>query len=258
MQIIYSILALAAVSAANPLFARAVNGRCTGSGGAAGVCIATSDCSSGGGVSITGACPNDPTNIRCCTKATCSGSGKTGKCGWESDCSGTTLTGLCPGPSSFKCCVAGSGGGGSGNLPGLDAVQSGHARTIIARVKANGFPAANQKRACQVAIATARQESVIRILANTKVAESYNYPHDGVGSDHDSVGIFQQRPGWGSVKDRMNAATSADLFLAALKRVSNWPSLTIAQAAQKVQVSCCPDAYANWVTLATNVCNAGW
>jgi len=60
------------------------------------------------------------------------------------------------------------------------------------------------KRACLVAIATARQESGIRVLANTGVKESYNYPHDGEGSDHDSVGIFQQRPGWGSVKDRMD------------------------------------------------------
>jgi hypothetical protein len=65
------------------------------------------------------------------------------------------------------------------------------------------------KRACLVAIATAMQESTIRILANTKVPESYNYPHDGEGSDHDSVGIFQQRPGWGTVKDRMDAVCCA-------------------------------------------------
>ena len=60
------------------------------------------------------------------------------------------------------------------------------------------------KRACLVAIATAQQESNIRVLANTGVPESYNYPHDGEGKDHDSVGIFQQRPGWGTVKDRMD------------------------------------------------------
>lgn len=60
------------------------------------------------------------------------------------------------------------------------------------------------KRACLVAIATAQQESGIRVLANTGVKASYNYPHDGEGSDHDSVGIFQQRPGWGTVKDRMD------------------------------------------------------
>jgi hypothetical protein len=60
------------------------------------------------------------------------------------------------------------------------------------------------KRACLVSIATAYQESGIRVLANTGVAASYNYPHDGEGKDHDSVGIFQQRAGWGTVQARMD------------------------------------------------------
>jgi hypothetical protein len=114
------------------------------------------------------------------------------------------------------------------------------------------------KRACLVAIATAQQESGIRVLANTGVKESYNYPHDGEGHDHDSVGIFQQRPGWGTVKDRMDPAKSADKFLNRLKSVNGWESMSIARAAQKVQVSAYPDAYAKWETLATNVCNAGF
>jgi len=59
-------------------------------------------------------------------------------------------------------------------------------------------------KACQVAVVTAKQESNILVLANKGIPESYNYPHDGEGKDHDSVGIFQQRAGWGTVKDRMD------------------------------------------------------
>lgn len=92
------------------LTAAQVNSRCSGSGGATGVCISTSTCSSGGGVSISGACPGTPADVRCCTKSSC-GSG--GSCQWTSSCaSGNTLGGLCPGPSDFKCCLPGGSTGG--------------------------------------------------------------------------------------------------------------------------------------------------
>jgi hypothetical protein len=140
-------------------------------------------------------------------------------------------------------------------LPGLNSVQSGHARTIISVAKSQGVGS----RGCQVGIATAMQESSLRVLANTNVAESFNYPHDGTGSDHDSVGLFQQRPiYWGTVKDCMDPTSSSNKFFNALRAVSGWQTMSIAQAAQKVQKSAYPDAYAKWTTLATNVCNAGW
>lgn len=92
-----------------------LNGPCTGSGGAPGVCISTGDCTSGGGNYITNACPGTPDNIRCCTKTSC---GNGGNCRFTSSCSTSTLTGLCPGPADFKCCVpAGGGGGSSGPYP---------------------------------------------------------------------------------------------------------------------------------------------
>src|SRR5436190_404258 len=91
---------------AHVLAGRAVDGPCTGSGGAPGVCIATGSCTSAGGTYISGACPNDPADIKCCTKASC-GSG--GNCRWTSQCSsGKTQTGLCPGPADFKCCLPSS------------------------------------------------------------------------------------------------------------------------------------------------------
>ena len=46
---------------------------------------------------------------------------------------------------------------------------------------------------CLAGIATAITESSILVYANDGVPDSLNYPHDAVGSDHDSIGIFQQR-----------------------------------------------------------------
>ncbi|KAJ4299631.1 hypothetical protein N0V90_004877 [Kalmusia sp. IMI 367209] len=224
-----SLLSTSIVSALAPR--SSVNGPCTGAGGAPGVCISTSSCQSGGGSFISNACPGTPDNIKCCVKTTCATGGN---CRWNSQCSGSTQSGLCPGPSNFKCCTP-KPSGGKGNLPGLNSVQTKHARTIIARAKKD-FPSSQQKRACYIAITTAFQESSIRILANSKIPASLKYPHDGVGQDHDSVGIFQQRPSWGSIKERMDASLSAHFFFNALKKVKNWPQLAIGKAAQKVQV----------------------
>ncbi|KAI4143799.1 MAG: hypothetical protein L6R39_004450 [Caloplaca ligustica] len=87
----------------------ALNGKCSVNG-VSGVCLHTADCKSGSGTSTSGFCPDDPANVKCCTKSSC-GSG--GDCRWTASCtSGTTLSGQCPGPTDFKCCVPKSGGGG--------------------------------------------------------------------------------------------------------------------------------------------------
>lgn len=62
--------------------------------------------------------------------------------------------------------------------------------------------------------------------------------------DRDSLGLFQQRAGWGSSATRMNPTKSAALFYNALKRVGNRTSMSLGQAAQKVQVSAFPSRYA--------------
>ncbi|KAI9677667.1 MAG: hypothetical protein M1817_006622 [Caeruleum heppii] len=110
MHVLYSISTLLAAAATA---SAALNGRCSVNG-TPGTCISTTDCANGGGTSHVGFCPNDPDNIRCCTKGSC-GSG--GNCRWTDQCSGTTQTGLCPGPNDFKCCLAGGGGGGGGSNP---------------------------------------------------------------------------------------------------------------------------------------------
>ncbi|KAF9366745.1 hypothetical protein BGX34_008703 [Mortierella sp. NVP85] len=138
-----------------------------------------------------------------------------------------------------------------GNLPGLNALQSGYARTIAKAAHTYGVGS----RGCAVAIATALVESNIKVYCNYKVKGSCNLPHDAVGSDHLSVGIFQQQsPMWGTAKQCMDPASSAGLFYKALKGVKGWASLPIGTAAQKVQRSAYPGRYALRAKEATAIC----
>lgn len=102
-----------------------------------------------------------------------------------------------------------------------------------------------------IAVATAMQESNLHNEANTSVPRSMALPHEGAGHDHDSVGLFQQRPNppdgagsWGTVQELMTPATSAAKFYAALLKVSGWQSMPLTRAAQRVQRSAFPNAYA--------------
>ena len=94
----------------------AINEPCYGPSGRAGVCITTSDCSAAGGTSISGACPSDPDNVKCCSKPTC-GTGGSGNCRWTSDCAGTSTANQCPGPSQMKCCSSSAQGWGGYSAP---------------------------------------------------------------------------------------------------------------------------------------------
>jgi murein DD-endopeptidase MepM/ murein hydrolase activator NlpD len=136
--------------------------------------------------------------------------------------------------------------------------QARHAVTIAQTAAERDLPG----RAVIVALATAMQESRLRVLANPRVPASYDYPNDGEGTDHDSVGIFQQRPHWGAVATLMDPAGSAALFFDALVRVDGWESLPVTVAAQEVQVSAFPDAYADDEPGATAVaalmCSGEW
>jgi cell wall-associated NlpC family hydrolase len=84
-----------------------------------------------------------------------------------------------------------------------------------------------------IAIATAMQESSLTNLTS---------------GDLDSLGLFQQRPsqGWGTAAQIMDPVYSAKAFYARLVKVPAWESLPIAVAAQQVQKSAVPDAYAKW------------
>jgi murein DD-endopeptidase MepM/ murein hydrolase activator NlpD len=120
--------------------------------------------------------------------------------------------------------------------------QIGHAVTI----HITGADLGLSERAVVIAIATAMQESGLKNLANPNHPASLDLPNDGTGYDHDSLGLFQQRPasGWGTVDELMNPATAATKFYNALIEVQDWETRPLTEAAQLVQRSAFPDAYA--------------
>lgn len=132
--------------------------------------------------------------------------------------------------------------------------QAANAATIIAVGKQLNIP----PRGWIVAIATAKQEANLLNLASLANPASLSYPHDDVASgDHDSVGIMQQRDLWGPMAVRMNVTEAAKMFYTGgragqrgLLDIKGWETMSIAQAAQAVQVSAFPDAYAQWESLA--------
>jgi hypothetical protein len=127
-------------------------------------------------------------------------------------------------------------------VAGLSQTQMNNAAAIVAAGKALGLP----KRAYVLAVACALQESNLLNLASDVLPESYQYTNEGSGSDHDSVGLFQQRPssGWGAVKDLMVPDFAAKQFYRALVGISGWQSMALTYAVQAVQVSAFPEAYA--------------
>ncbi len=122
----------------------------------------------------------------------------------------------------------------------LTDTQVAHARGIITAVKRHGLPSS----AAVIAIETALAESGLRMYANANNARSLRLPHDAVGSDHGSVGLFQQQVGgapnstanWGTTDELMNAEISCGKFLGALQK-TNWQHVTRWHACQDVQHS---------------------
>src|SRR5689334_19368915 len=128
---------------------------------------------------------------------------------------------------------------GVGAVRDLDADQLKNAGIIIGVGRSLGVP----ERGLVVAIATAMQESTLRNL---------NY------GDRDSVGLFQQRPssGWGTVAELTTPQVSARKFYTALLQVPGWQAMPVTEAAQRVQRSAFPLAYAKWEALAIAVVEA--
>jgi hypothetical protein len=115
-----------------------------------------------------------------------------------------------------------------GHTVEVDLEQAENAALITAISIERGMPA----RAASIALATAYQESKL-----------YNIDY----GDRDSVGLFQQRPsqGWGSVEQLMDPVYSTNAFFDALQKVDGYDSMEITVAAQEVQRSAYPDAYAD-------------
>ena len=127
-------------------------------------------------------------------------------------------------------------------LKGLDQEQLHNSAKIIATAMAiqlpnTAGPQSLPARAWIIGLATAMQESGLHNLA---------------GGDRDSLGLFQQRPsqGWGTPAQIMNPTYAATQFYLRLVQVPNWDRIPLTEAAQAVQRSAFPNAYAKWEGLA--------
>ncbi|QZD97726.1 tape measure protein [Gordonia phage Vine] len=134
-----------------------------------------------------------------------------------------------------------AGSAGSGKPTGRKG-RANYIADTIAAVKSMRLP----RKAAEIALATQLVETGIKMYANNAVPESLKFPHDAVGSDNDSIGLYQQRSqGWGTVAQRMSAFESSKLFLGAMvRKFPNWQSMDPGAVAQGVQVSAFPDKYA--------------
>jgi hypothetical protein len=115
-----------------------------------------------------------------------------------------------------------------GHTVALDLSQARYAGLIAAIAVERGLPA----RAVSIALAAAFQESNLQNLK---------------GGDRDSAGLFQQRPsqGWGTKAEVRDPVHATNAFYDALSRVDGYEQLDITVAAQEVQRSGFPDAYAD-------------
>lgn len=143
--------------------------------------------------------------------------------------------------------VPGCGGGGTGQQVGslrLDADQMGNARTIVTVVAGRHIP----EYGAVIAVATAIQENKLR--------------NSAVAVDHDSVGLFQQRPsqGWGTVAQLTDPVYATNAFLDHMVQVPNWQARALTDVAATVQNPRADlrGAYAQWQSVAQQLVDQFW
>ena len=122
----------------------------------------------------------------------------------------------------------------------LDAEQMSNAQTIVTVTAGRRLPA----HAAIIAVATAYQESKLRNIL--------------VELDHDSEGLFQLRVGLWTKAVADDPVRSTNWFLDRLAGIPNWQAIPLTVAAQAVQHSAYPDAYAPWQPLATGIVGQLW
>ncbi|MCX4826179.1 NlpC/P60 family protein [Streptomyces sp. NBC_01142] len=133
-----------------------------------------------------------------------------------------------------KAVLAGNTGDVQVSGLSLPKEQIPNAKVIVATGVQMKIPARGQV----IALATALQESTLR-----------NIDH----GDRDSLGLFQQRPsqGWGTRQQVLDPVYASTKFYKALRSLKDWEHMPLTVAAQKVQKSGLPDAYAKHEPLAT-------
>jgi murein DD-endopeptidase MepM/ murein hydrolase activator NlpD len=149
--------------------------------------------------------------------------------------------------STYSTMACGQGGAvnPNGKLPSIRSYGPAQMRNA-AIIISTGSKLKLPPRAWVIAIATAMQESRLTNLGDL-----------GTRNDHDSLGLFQQRPsaGWGTPAQVRDPAYAATKFYDKLKTVPGWETMSLTEAAQKVQRSAYPDAYAKHEPVATQVVN---
>jgi hypothetical protein len=116
------------------------------------------------------------------------------------------------------------------------------ARVITQTIKGRGLP----ERAAVIAVTTAIVETHL---------------HNYTGGDLDSLGLFQQRSGWGTDAQRLDAVWSTNRFINEMLNLypnNSWQTTPIGEVCQGVQRSAYPDRYAYQVSDATTIVDHLW
>jgi hypothetical protein len=96
-----------------------------------------------------------------------------------------------------------------------------------------------------IAVATAIQESSLNNLDQ---------------GDRDSLGLFQQRPsqGWGTPSQLTDPVYATNAFIDTLIKIHSWQTMPLSRAAQAVERSALPGAYAQWEQAAGALVTRAW
>ena len=132
--------------------------------------------------------------------------------------------------------LSGSVCASSGPIAGMSDVAAANGRVVAAVSVARGGD-----QAAVIALMTGLAESGLRVLANPNDPAGNAYPSQGIGSDHASLGMFQQQLWWGTAAQRMEPVASTNIFLDHLLAIPNWQAAPPWQAAQSVQASAFAD-----------------
>jgi hypothetical protein len=154
---------------------------------------------------------------------------------------GATISTIARATSDGNCATATV----TGTAPGLGPAQETNAKTVVGVALGRGLGPTG----AAIAVAAALAESSLYNYANDGTStligsaegrqlndaeravacQSLAYPHDKVGNNLDSIGLFQQRPmtGWGAPDQLINLATATGKFLDRMVTVANWQTVSL-------------------------------
>lgn len=142
------------------------------------------------------------------------------------------------------------GSGGSTGAPACEVTIGAHRYTLDREQVSNALVIT----AAASELGMAHHAVTVAIAAGLQESGLHNVDH----GDRDSIGIFQQRPsqGWGTPSELLQPGYAARAFLSRLAQIAGWESLPVTVAAQRVQRSATPNAYASWEAEARTIARA--